>query len=364
MADSKSDCKTAPDAAVSGFATITAVLGRTQLPPGLLPVRTVSPARACLVKHNYYPRFQLPEYKLDVDTADCTLFTVIHQELPALDFNLATTAHELMEQSLQAISELTIWLKAREVVGYGTTFLRQVGWLDAKYFFFPTPDDHLVSWHNPLFESGMPLSIAGNVFDKMIGNMILQPAPASSPVPNISRRAMAALDLINLGFYTESFVSVFALLDDLTQEVMRSGLSQRSFSKKEQDQFLRAIKESRLEHYVTLIPKACGWISLNEANEPLFKRLMKANKVRNGIMHESVRLARHEAIDSSNALLDTIDWLRTNPFAYVIPHLPRLRVAEGQFRRSPKHPPEQPKTAVPPTELRDSKPDTTNRPDA
>jgi hypothetical protein len=58
---------------------------------------------------------------------------------------------------------------------------------------------------------------------------------------------------------------------------------------------------------------------------------MKANSRRNAIMHGSARLTRQETLESVNTLLDTIDWLRRNPFGFSVPAFPLLKVAEGDF---------------------------------
>jgi hypothetical protein len=94
---------------------------------------------------------------------------------------------------------------------------------------------------------------------------------------------------------------------------------------------LRAIKEERLKHFLGNLTKLCDWRSLSEDNQQLYDRLLKANTLRNGIMHGSVRLYRTETIDASNTLLEVIDWLRGNPFGYSIPKFPLLTLAEGEF---------------------------------
>jgi hypothetical protein len=133
-------------------------------------------------------------------------------------------------------------------------------------------------------------------------------------------------------------VSLFALADDLTQEVVKAGMARKGLSVGGQNELLRAIKERRLRHFLNDLTKLCGWVGLDEANPDLSKRLDKANKRRNNIMHGSVRLSRQDTLESSNALLDLIDWLRTNPFGYSIPEFPLLVIAEGEFFVVPADP--------------------------
>ncbi len=263
-----------------------------------------------------------------MDVSDCTLFTVTHKAHPESDFQSRHAAEELFEQALQAISEVTIWNKAGDVVGSVSSFLRQVGRLDVKFFFIEASEDLLIGWRNPLFWATRDAAamIAG-----FLSNMIVTNGPAASPVPPVSRRAMSALDLINLGFYTESFVSLFALADDLTQEIVKAGMTRKGVPTGEQDALLRAIKENRLRHFLNNLTKLCDWHSLVEADPELSKRVEKTNSRRNDIMHGSMRLSRGETIESCNTLLELIDWLRTNPFEYVIPPFPLLALAEGEF---------------------------------
>jgi hypothetical protein len=313
--------------------THAAIIGRTQLVPGILPVHTLSPPGECLVRHGYWPKVVDPKRNLDLDVSDCTLFNITHKDYPESDLQSRRVAEALFEQALQAISEITIWAKAGDLVGGVTSFLRQVGRLDVKFFFIEaSADDPLIVWRNPLFSATREVLAVGA---GLLSNMIVTNGPAAHPVPPVTRRAMGALDLINLGFYTESFVSLFALADDLTQEVLRAGMTKKGLSISDQKTFLRAIKEDRLRQFLNNLTKLCDWHSLAETKPELSERLEKANKRRNRIMHGSVRLSRKETIELGNTLLDLIDWLRTNPFPYAIPPFPLLNIAEGELFIAP-----------------------------
>lgn len=282
----------------------------------------------CLVAHGYPPKLIDPRRKLELDVTDCTLFTVTHRGKADLDFSSPAAAADIFEQALQAISEVTIWNKALERTGKVSSFLRQVGRLDAKYFFVEAPDAKLIGWRNPLFWSDRQ---AAQMMAGILANMVVNNGPSANPIPGVTRRVMSALDLINLGFYTESFVSLFSLVDDLTQEVMKAGMAKKGLDPEQQKSLLRAIKEERLKHFVGNLAKLCDWRGLSDDNEHLYDRLLKANTLRNGIMHGSTRLYRGQTIDASNTLLEVVDWLRGNPFGYAIPGFPLLTLAEGEF---------------------------------
>jgi hypothetical protein len=313
---------------MSDLLTHAAIIGRTQLMPGILPVNVDSPGVQCLVAHAFPASIKNEYHNIDLDISDCTLFTVTHVGLGDINLSDATMAEELLEQALTAISEVIIWNKAMDQVGTVTAFTRQVGRLDVKFFFIDRSNNRLIAWRNPLFWSDRQ---SAALMAGILNNMIVNNGPAASPVAAIIKRVMSSLDLVNLGFYTESFVNLFSLVDDLTQEVIKAGMAKKGLSSTDQKDLLRAIKEERLKLYLTQLAKLCDWKSLEDENPEVFKRLMKANSLRNDVMHSSTRLQRQQALESGNDLLVAINWLRVNPFGYVIPPFPLLKVAEAQF---------------------------------
>ena len=314
-----------------------AVIGRVQIMPGILPVTFQNPDVECLVSHSFHNKMLNPDRGIEIDTSDCTLFRVVHRNQGSAELPSTAAMQEIFERSVAAIAEVVIWTKAHEKVGKTSPFMRQIGTLDVKAFFVMCGDTQLVGWMNPAFTFGRD---AAAMMAGFLSNMIVSNGPSASPIPAISRRVMSSLDLINLGFYTESFVNLFSLVDDLSQEVIKSGLTRKNLSDTEQKALLRSIKEERLKIYLCNLAKLCDWRSLEDADGDLYNRVMKVNTLRNNIMHGSRRLARSEAIDASNALLELIDWLRANPFGFLIPPFPLLKVASPQFSLIPlKEPP-------------------------
>jgi hypothetical protein len=165
-----------------------------------------------------------PRRGIEVDTSDCTVFTVTHRDRGEIDLSIVSNVQEIFEQSLSAITEVSIWTKSNEVVGLMSSFIRQIGTTDVKAFFAQGSDERLVGWMNPAFtfRRDAAAMIAG-----FLSNMIVSNGPSTTPIPPISRRVLSSLDLINLGFNTESFVNLFSLVDDLTQEVIKTGMTQR-----------------------------------------------------------------------------------------------------------------------------------------
>jgi hypothetical protein len=71
---------------------------------------------------------------IKIDTSDCTVFTVTHRDKGQTDLTQVTNVREVFDQSLAAISEVSIWVKAADQVGEMTSFLRQVGTTDVEAF--------------------------------------------------------------------------------------------------------------------------------------------------------------------------------------------------------------------------------------
>lgn len=305
-----------------------AVIGRIQLIPGILPVQFDAPRVDCLVVHSFHNKMEDPDHGIEIDTSDCTLFTITHKDQGEPGLPSVPKMQKIFERSVAAISEVVIWTKAHEKTGKVSPYSRQIGIVDVKAFFVLCEDKQLVGWLNPAFKMHRD---AAAMMSGFLSNMIVSNGPSTNPVSSISCRVMSSLDLINLGFYTESFVNIFSLVDDLTQETVKSGLIKKGLDETQQKDLLRAIKEERLKIYLCNLAKLCDWQSLEEADKELFNKVMKVNALRNKIMHGSRRLTRNESIDASNSLLGLIDWLRGNPFGYAIPQFPLLRLAIPEF---------------------------------
>ncbi len=312
---------------MNGLVIHTAILGRATLPPGVQKVKIGEPEYECLVAHSYNENIVDEKRNIKINVSDCTIFSVTHIGLDEIDINDKDTQTQLLDRSLSAISEVIIWAKTKDVVGKLSSYARQVGRLDVKVFVVDGKNGCRAAWKNPLYD--MELKVAA-VFAKLLSRMIVQNGPAMHPTSQIVRRIMSSLDLLNLGFYTESFITA-SLCDDLAQNVVKAGMLKKGLDLSQQKEMLRAIKEERLKLFLTNLLKLCDWKSLAEDNPELFKSLMKTNSLRNLIMHGDKRISRSETLSSLNTILATIAWLRLNPFGYVIDKFPLLLLPEPQF---------------------------------
>jgi hypothetical protein len=316
-----------------------AILGRHALMPTTQSV--VRNGRELLVGHSYSPVLEDGPHGIEIDSSDCTIFTVRHLGY-GKEFNVddAQAAVDLFDESLAAISEVIIWEKAHDQVGEMSSFQRRVGRIDVKVFNIAGERASLVLWKNPLYFTSLDdmAMMAG-----LLSNVVTR-GPTDTPLHPDVKRIMAAIDLVNLGFFTEAFVGTFALLDDLTQRVIAGGLLKKGITGKNQAQFLRSISERRLDHYLNSVAALCDWVALKEADGQLNADLMKANALRNNVMHGDRELTREEAAASILVVVRAIDHLRRNPFGVDVAVFPLLRAAHPELVRLP--PPEDPAGAA------------------
>ncbi len=305
-----------------------AILGRFTLLPGIQQIKIGEFGIDCLIRYSFAEHIIDEKKNIKVPTEDCTIFSIEHKNYKREDLNKSQKVDEVLEKSLIAISELSLWSKSKEQVGKISSYIRQVGRSDVKYFFVEISDDSLIEWKNGSYWQ----SLKGfQILSGFLSNMVVTNGPSQNPTPSATRRILSCLDLINLGFYSDAFITAFALLDDLTQEVLKAGFEKKKLSLKEQKNILRGITEDRLANFLTSILKLCDWVSLEKENEKLFKKLKKINTKRNDIMHGSVRLTRNTAIEYIDIILEILSFLRQNPFDYTIEEFPTLKLIEPEY---------------------------------
>jgi hypothetical protein len=327
-----------------------AVIGRHAMMPSIKPYELAG--RLILVGHAYREKIVDPGHDVEVDTADCTIFTVTHREVAdQFDVDDYQQAMALLDDSLVAISEVILWERANERMGKSSPFQRRVGRVDVKFFSIDGETASDVMWKNPLYFTNLD---GMSMMASFLGNMVMTNGPAASPLPADAKRIMSSIDLVNLGFFTEAFVAAFALLDDMVQRVVAGGLEAKGFAEKEQSDFSRSIREDRLNNYLNRVVKLCDWTALEDVDSELNKKMLKTNRLRNSVMHGDRELARAEALEAISVIVRVIDHLRGNPFGVQIVGFPPLRPAEPQLARMP--PPGTRESGVDPSEANASEP--------
>jgi len=123
-------------------------------------------------------------------------------------------------------------------------------------------------------------------------------------------------DLINHGYYSESFLVAFALLDETVQSFVTKKLP--NLTEEEASKLLRTIATSRMATYLGPLFKIC----FNES--PLDTARYKQgldfiNTKRNAIIHNGEYCSRNDAIRGLNTILDFMKYLGDKGGNYLLP---------------------------------------------
>jgi hypothetical protein len=129
-------------------------------------------------------------------------------------------------------------------------------------------------------------------------------------VPFEWRMFTRAKDLLNLGFFNESLIIAFNLLDYCVQKTIKS-LMINLTSEKEKDQFLKQVKEQRLKTYLGPLFKTLT--GKNFYNKKITEKMIdKINFKRNKIVHDGQNCSYEEVCESLKIILFTIQGLNEN----------------------------------------------------
>lgn len=129
----------------------------------------------------------------------------------------------------------------------------------------------------------------------------------SESVPFEWRTFTRAKDLLHLGFFNESLIIGFNLLDYCVQKTIKS-LMTNLISDSEKEQLLRQIKEQRLKTYLgTLFKTLTGKEYYN--NTITEKKLDKLNSSRNNIVHNGKNCNYEEVCESLQTIFFAIQGL-------------------------------------------------------
>lgn len=318
-----------------------AILGRTETWPIPVIVKVGPNQRRVLVGIEPHTELRPRPGDTPVDVSDCTVVRVLHldrEEFPLTDITTngvdTELCGELLENSIEAVSEFILWSKGTTVHSPMSKFTRRFGLSDIKLFILQLHGDIFATWSSPLLMA-TPVQLAQTTLlvQSFFGNRHMSNGPDTNPLHPILRRALSVTDLINAGFYLEAFVSMFALVDDTVQEVLREGLKNgsRAFSNNEIERKLRSSGSDRLKTFTTTLMVEAGGRNLEVDNQQLLDDLLSANTLRNKIMHGSAKIYRQEAIDKCNTLSNVLGWLGANPFGYKIPALNSIELLTGYF---------------------------------
>jgi len=300
--------------------------GTYPVPSGRYPIKC-SHSNRCIVTRYYSDEFIFKKIGINIDTNDCTIFEVMHVDRQILDIDSEHDQNNLLEEGLFVINELSAWYKAQHPDS--GIISRRIARPDIRLHAVGQDDKLLYFYKFPGIGSAQGIP-AGRVIPDTV---CYENSPYNKPISNITRSMITAVELLNGGFYKESFVSLFALVDHLVQEVTKAGLKRKGLKKKDINDLMRAIeKDNRLHHYLCNLIPLCGWNSMEDKNNIPYNNLIIQNRKRNEIMHENETLFRDEAIKGFEIMNDVIEWLAGNPFEYVIEYQ-RLPIEDMLYRK-------------------------------
>lgn len=112
----------------------------------------------------------------------------------------------------------------------------------------------------------------------------------------VARRFIRCFELIDHGFYAESLIVSFSILDDSIQTMLDTQLELKGMSdKKQREALLRGIKENRLKIYLGQLLYILTSIKLNDLWENANDALIWLNGVRNKVAHRGITISHGEA---------------------------------------------------------------------
>jgi len=300
------------------FTVIVGVVGHHPVMMGIHPINIDSNEillrtfnTECIKKDNSF----------EISTSECTCFEI--QIKTQEDLHLDDTHHleKLFDNTLSYINHYILTYKVSDLTQKTTPFNRQIGRVDVKMILFCLNGEEKVAWLNPIFKIN---KFAQNMMSGLFPNMIVNNSFTLNSVNPITKRMLSSFDLLNLGFYTESFISAFSLLEDLIRELTTTILNNQNITSSQKKKFFEGFRSGFLKNSVTVMTKISGWESLSETDQQLYSDFCNLINTRNNILHNNIQIGRNKAIIYLGVVIRVIDWLRKNNYGYDIPNFPLL----------------------------------------
>lgn len=217
-----------------------------------------------------------------------TLFRVAWDDIQGVDVGyLASNTHHrhlVLYRALDAINELLQAYKLVRVGHIDGCGVRTIGKCDTL-FYYSFVDGQPCGSLNVGWKAPLGTIADGSPHDPFGTTALAKTHLGTSTLP-VARRFLRCFELLEHGFYSESFIIAFSIMDDLVQEMLHLQLEQKGMPKKsERDSLLRGIKESRLKLYLGPVLKIASGMSLNELWSDSEKALQWINGRRNTIAH-------------------------------------------------------------------------------
>ena len=217
-----------------------------------------------------------------------TLFVITWRDKSGEDteFLQAQTHHRHLVIH-KALSEINKILQAYKLVRMGhvdAAGVRTIGKYDTL-FYYSTVNDVPTGGFNAGLKFKISNSKSASPFDQFGTTEIAMPHIGKLTYP-VARRFLRCYELLEHGFFSESFIIAFSIMDDLVQEMLKAQLQLKGMAdKSDRDSLLRSIKESRLKLYLGPLLKIISGRSISEIWSNSERAIDWVNKIRNNIAH-------------------------------------------------------------------------------
>ena len=211
-----------------------------------------------------------------------TVFVVswVDEKDDAANINSNTYHRNLViYKALTAINEILQACKLVRIGHLAGCGIRTIGIYDT-IFHFPMIDDKPNGSFNSIFRHGQNLTASLNE------NAELAKPHISNPTLPVARRFTRCYELLEHGFYSESFIVSFSIMDDIVQEMLHNQLEKKGLTTKtDQELLTRGIKEGRLKIFLGPLLKIISGNNVSDLWPKSFEALEWLNSRRNKIAH-------------------------------------------------------------------------------
>jgi hypothetical protein len=142
-----------------------------------------------------------------------------------------------------------------------------------------------------------PAALRQGSYDPLETTALAKQHIATNTFP-LARRYLRCFELLEHGFYSESLIVAFSILDDRVQGMLKAMLAQKGLSERQQDEVLRGIKENRLRIYLGSLLKVLTGRSVDELWPESADAIKWLNKKRNDVAHDGIRVNQVDAARS------------------------------------------------------------------
>lgn len=279
---------------------------RAAIPPLTVTFRVPTDEWGTTFEVTYFRNITLFEgYSLD--TTLCTFLTiksffVFNGDRVEAGNWLQGNASLLTPITIARINHFLTILKHNSEDLLATGVIRNVGEIDFIFYSLIYDRQSVFSRGTSTFIFGLGVDFENMFGGKQIGEANIKTDNPAKEWAIITR----AVDLLNHGYFLESFIVAFSLLDDVVQQFIITKLP--NLEKSEAKQLLRRIESQRLETYLGTLSRLAIGISILDNKEDA-NNIKWINTKRNKVMHGGEEISLEEAQRGITIVFDTLAFL-------------------------------------------------------